>query len=108
MVRQGVRAIIESHPNLQVVGEARDGEEAVELAHSLHPDLVLMDIRMPRMNGIEATRKIKKMSPEIEIVGLSVYENEQVAAAMKRAGARECLSKGDSPKVLIDFLESLV
>lgn len=94
IVRKGVRRILESIKDLELVGEGADGEEAVELARSLHPDVVVMDINMPRMNGIEATRVIKEQMPDIGVIGLSVYDDKEVANAMKEAGASSYLTKG--------------
>jgi len=87
VVRQGLRLYLKRDPEIDVVGEASDGYEAVELARSLKPDVVLMDLLMPRMDGIEATEKIKAELPEVEVVALtSVLEDASVSGAI-RAGA---------------------
>ena len=87
VVRRGLRGFLELDPELEVVGEASNGEEAVELAHSLKPDVVLMDLLMPVMDGIEATGKIRRELPEVEVVALtSVLEDASVTGAIK-AGA---------------------
>ena len=87
VVRRGLRGFLELDPELEVVGEASNGEEAVKLAHSLKPDVVLMDLVMPVMDGIEATGKIRRELPEVEVVALtSVLEDTSVTGAIK-AGA---------------------
>ena len=87
VVRRGLRGFLELDPELEVVGEASNGEEAVKLAHSLKPDVVLMDLLMPVMDGIEATGKIRRELPEVEVVALtSVLEDASVTGAIK-AGA---------------------
>ncbi len=87
VVRQGLRLYLRRDPEIEIVGEAADGEEAVELARSLGPDVVLMDLLMPRMDGIEATEAIRSEMPEVEVVALtSVLEDVSVTGAI-RAGA---------------------
>ena len=93
MLRQGLRAVLETYPDMEVVGEAGNGEEAVTLAAQLRPSAVLMDINMPGMNGIEATKTIMLQQPEAIIVGLSVNATETSQEAMSRAGALELFTK---------------
>ena len=93
MVRQEIRGILENHEDMQVIGEASDGREAVRLADCLLPGIVVMDINMPKMNGIEATREITTRHPEIIVIGLSVNANEQIHQAMISAGAARFLTK---------------
>jgi DNA-binding NarL/FixJ family response regulator len=88
MFRQGLRTIFEAQPNLDVVGEARTGEEAIALSEQLEPDLVLMDIRMPGINGIEATRRILEASPHIRVLVLTMFQDEASVFTAMRAGAR--------------------
>jgi two-component system, NarL family, response regulator LiaR len=101
VVRQGLRLYLKRDPELEVVGEAADGEEAVQLARSLRPDVVLMDLLMPRMDGIEATEAIRTELPEVEIVALtSVLEDGAVTGAI-RAGAIGYLLKNTKAEELI-------
>ena len=93
LVREGTRQILEDHPGLVVVGEAADGEEAVALVSRLQPDVVLMDIAMPRLNGIEATRLIKKESTATSVLILSAYDDDQYIFALLDAGAAGYLLK---------------
>ena len=93
MVREGLRSILESYADLEVVGEAGDGMEAVKLARTRHPDVVVMDINMPRMDGIAATRQIKLDQPATAVIGISVQESAQVEQAMLSAGASKFLTK---------------
>ena len=101
MVRSGVRALLESVPNIEVVGEAADGEEACARALALQPDLILMDLHMPGLNGIEATRRILRDSPHIGVLVLTMLEDDDSVFAAMRAGARGYLLKGaDQDEVL--------
>ena len=87
ILREGLKALLSSSTELEVVGEAEDGREAVKLASELAPDLILMDLSMPRMNGIEAIKEIKKRHPEIKILVLTVYKTEEYVLASLQAGA---------------------
>lgn len=101
MVRSGVRALLASVPNIEVVGEAADGEEACARALELQPDLILMDLHMPGLNGIEATRRILRASPHIGVLVLTMLEDDDSVFAAMRAGARGYLLKGaDQDEVL--------
>jgi PAS domain S-box-containing protein len=106
MVREGFRSLIESDASLEVVGEAANGEEAVELAHALLPDVIVMDINMPRMNGIEATRRIKNEMPHVAIIGLSVHDDRGLTASMLDAGAVSYLTKGGPSEELARAIHS--
>ena len=92
--RDGLRALLDSAPDLEVVGEAGDGEEAVGLAARLQPDVILMDLNMPGMDGIEATRRILHTSPHISILVISMFEDDATVFQAMRAGARGYLLKG--------------
>ena len=93
LLRQGIRALIEKQTDMEVVDESEDGREAVELALKLRPNIVLMDIAMPGMNGIEATRNILAKAPGIRIIALSMHADRRYVAGMLEAGARGFLTK---------------
>jgi CheY-like chemotaxis protein len=101
IVREGIASILSAQPAIAVVAQARDGEEAVTLARRLHPDVIVMDVNMPRMNGIEATRRIISEQPDTPIIGLSVQDESGTADAMLRAGATAYLFKGGDPDDLV-------
>lgn len=90
--RQGLKALLALCPEVEVVGEAADGQESVALVAKHHPDVVLMDMRMPVMDGLEATRRIKSQWPEIKVIGLSMYPMYRIQA--HAAGADAFLLKG--------------
>ncbi|MFZ1747483.1 MAG: chemotaxis protein CheB [Nitrospirales bacterium] len=94
--REGLGTMLNACPDIQVVGEAENGEQAVELVQTLHPDVVVMDINMPVMNGIEATRLIKASHPSVYIIGLSMHGDQIVTKSFAEAGGDEYVSKGDS------------
>lgn len=93
LIREGTKQLLDEHPGLSVVGEAADGQEAVEVVTRLKPDVVLMDIAMPGTNGIEATRRIKKTSPSTSVLALTAYDDEQYIYALLDAGAAGYLLK---------------
>jgi len=92
--RDGMRALLFSAPDVEVVGEARDGEAAIRLAEKLQPDVILMDLGMPGVNGIEATRRILHTSPHISVLVVSMQEDDDSLFAALQAGARGYLLKG--------------
>ena len=94
LFREGVRALLASAPDVEVVGEAADGEEAVAHAVALQPDVILMDLQMPRVNGMEATRRILRTSPQIGIIVVTMLEDDDSVFAAMRAGARGYILKG--------------
>ena len=87
MVLQGLAELLGHHADIEVIGQAGDGEQAVEEARRLNPDVIVMDVSMPKMSGIEATLIIRKERPEIRIIGLSMYKASEQEAAMLQAGA---------------------
>lgn len=93
VVRDGIRRVLEMAPDIEVVGEAGDGLQAIDLARTLRPDVVLMDIGMPGMSGIEATRRIRNEVEGVQVLGLTVHEEEAYAIEMLKAGACGCIAK---------------
>ena len=104
LVRQGIRAFMETQPDLEVIGEAEDGKQAVSLAAQAIPDVVLMDLLMPGMDGVEATRRIKHESPRTQVVILTSYHEDEHIFPAIRAGALSYVLKDVSPAVLGDVV----
>src|SRR5215472_5105148 len=94
LFRDGLRALLSTAPDLELLGEATTGEEAIALAASLQPDVILMDLKMPGISGIEATRQILQASPQIGILMVTMFEEESAVFAAMRAGARGYILKG--------------
>ncbi|MES2570423.1 MAG: response regulator transcription factor [Verrucomicrobiota bacterium] len=107
VVRRGLRAMIEAHGEFEVCGEASDGRTGVQLASTLQPDIVIMDIGMPELNGFEATRRVRERSPKSEVLVLSMYHSEHVIREVLMAGARGYVLKSDAALDLVDALEAL-
>lgn len=101
IVRSGVRLLLEAEPDIQVVGEALDGAQAVELAASLRPNVILMDIAMPGMDGMEATRQIKARFSEIQVLVLTMHRKDEYFFEMLKAGASGYILKGADTSELI-------
>jgi len=93
MVRQGFRLILSAQPDMEIVGEAGNGRDAVEMAERLQPDLVVMDVAMPELNGIEATRRLASSAPRTRVLALSMYKDSVYVREILRAGARGYLLK---------------
>jgi DNA-binding NarL/FixJ family response regulator len=107
LMREGIRKILEEADDLEVVGEAGDGQEAVRLTRQLRPDVVLMDIAMPEMNGVEATREIKEVLPRTAILALSAYDEDAYVFALLEAGAAGYLLKGALSRQLVAAIQSV-
>ena len=107
VVRRGVRALLESHGNWEVCGEATTGRDAVEQSRRLRPDVVVMDLSLPELNGLDATRQILKDAPEIEVLVLTMHQSEELARDVLQAGARGYVLKSDADENLIAAVESL-
>ena len=108
VMRNGLRLLLERQPNLQVVGEAADGREAVEMAASSKPDIVVMDIAMPHLNGVEAARQIAGRSPQTAIAILSMHSDESYVIRSLKAGARAYLLKDSAEADLIAAIHAIV
>jgi two-component system, NarL family, response regulator NreC len=93
VVRQGFRLILAGQPDMEIVGEAGNGREAVELAERLHPDIVVMDVAMPELNGIEATRRLARLAPRARVLALSMHKDSVYVREILRAGAHGYLLK---------------
>jgi DNA-binding NarL/FixJ family response regulator len=107
VVRRGVRALLESQPGWEVAGEAVTGREAVDLAKRLYPDIVVMDLSLPELNGLDAARQILKDSPRTEVLVLTMHHSEELVRNVLQAGARGYVLKSDADASLIAAVESL-
>ena len=105
--REGLRALLEKHPGTKVAGEARDGVEAVRLCRELSPDIVIMDISMPGLNGIEAARKISKAKKAARIIALSMHNDRKYVTEIFKAGARAYLLKDSAFEELLDAIKAV-
>ena len=107
ILRQGIRSLLEARLGWQVVGEAVNGREAVEKAALLKPDVVLLDITMPELNGIEATRQILKAVPDTQVLILTMHESEKTMREVLQAGARGYVLKSDAPGDLLESIKAI-
>jgi len=107
IVRQGVRSVLANHPDIQVVGEAENATTLFATIDSLKPDVVLVDIRMPGQNGIEITQRLKRDTPEIKVIVLSTYDDDEYLFGALRAGAEGYLLKSASQEVLADSIRQV-
>jgi DNA-binding NarL/FixJ family response regulator len=107
VVRKGLRGILEAQPGWQVCGEASNGREAVRLVRELEPQIVVLDLEMPELNGLEATRQIKKEFPDTEVLIFTMHETEQLIRDVLAAGARGYVLKSDAGRHLVDAIEAL-
>jgi DNA-binding NarL/FixJ family response regulator len=107
LVRKGLRTVLENQPGWKVCGEAVNGRQVVELARQLRPDVIVLDITMPELNGLEATRQIRKALPKAEVLILTMHESEQLMSEVLAAGARGYILKADTSRLLVSAIESL-
>jgi CheY-like chemotaxis protein/anti-sigma regulatory factor (Ser/Thr protein kinase) len=104
LVRQGLASLLRGEPDISVIGEASDGESAIELVRNTRPSVVLMDISMPGMDGIEATRRIHEQMPEVKIIGLSMFQADEKGADIIAAGAVKFLAKTGPSETVIEAI----
>lgn len=107
IVRSGVRLLLEGEPDMQVVGEAITGEAAIEMAEALRPDVILMDIAMPGVDGIEATRRVKSASPQVGVLVLTMHRSDEHFFAMLKAGASGYVLKAADTHELLGAIRSV-
>ncbi len=107
IVRAGVRLMLNAQEDIEVVGEASDGQEALDLVAKLEPDVVLMDIAMPNLNGLEATRRIKESHPRVQVLALTMHDNEEYFFRLLRAGGSGYLLKKAAPTELVEAIRSV-
>lgn len=107
VVRRGLCALLQNQPGWEICGEATNGREAVEKAVKLNPDVVILDVGMPNLNGLEATRQIVKAKPQIRILILTLHDSDQLVQEVLNAGARGFLLKSDAARDLVTAVEAL-
>lgn len=107
IVRHGIRTLIAEHPGWEVCGEAVDGRDAIEKARALRPDLALLDVGMPNLNGLDAARQILAFAPRTRVLILTMHESEQVVREVLEVGARGFLLKSDAARDLVSAVEAL-
>jgi DNA-binding NarL/FixJ family response regulator len=107
VMRRGIRQLLETQPGWEVCGEAGNGREAVELVANLKPHVAIVDIGMPEMNGLEAARAIKKVSPRTEVLIFTMHDTEQLVHEVLSAGARGYVLKSDASRHLVNAVEAL-
>ena len=108
ILREGLKALLSSDADLTVVGEAQNGKEAIKLAETCRPDVILMDLSMPKVHGLEAIREIRKISPVTKIIVLTVHNNDEYVAATLQAGANGYVLKQASYVELIDAIKTVL
>src|SRR5438309_3101475 len=108
VLRRGVRVILEDNPNWTVVAEARDGQEAIEKANELKPDIAILDFSMPKSNGLEAAREILRSLPHTKVLILTIHDSDVLIQEMRQAGVHGYVRKRDSDRHLISAIKALV
>src|SRR2546425_663135 len=108
VVRRGLRTLLQTRPGWEVCGEAATGREAVEKTEKLKPDIVILDVAMPELNGLEAARLIRRARPEVQILVLTIYESEDLVRELLQVGVRGYIMKADAGRDLIAAMEALV
>ena len=107
-IRQGIRALIEASPGLEVCGEAENGEQAVQMTLEMKPDLVVLDITMPVMNGLDAAKAIRSCSPDTPILLVSIHNIETMIEDAKRIGVQGYVAKAQASELLVDAIQSIM
>jgi DNA-binding NarL/FixJ family response regulator len=107
-VRMSLRSLLESRHDLKVCGEAKDGEEAVQMARELNPDLIILDVHMPVLDGISAAKQIKSILPNVPVLMHSMYNGEQMDQMSRLAGAQGFVCKADTHRVLLNAVNTLL
>jgi two-component system invasion response regulator UvrY len=107
LVRTGIRRLLEDTDDIQVVGEAESGEEAIKLARELHPNVVMMDAKMPGIGGLEATRKMSRQFPDIKIIVLSAHTEEPYPSSFLQAGAAGYMTKGSGSSEMVHAIRAV-
>ena len=107
VVRSGTRELLERQPDFHIVGEAVDGEEAVRLTEELQPDVVVMDVRMPKMSGVEATKRIKAENPDVRVLVLTAHDDDEYVFALLQAGANGYLLKTSEIDELVKAIRTV-
>ncbi|HEY2459559.1 MAG TPA: response regulator transcription factor [Candidatus Acidoferrum sp.] len=108
IVRQGVRSILANRPDWEICGEASNGQEAVDAVSSLHPDLVVLDITMPQMSGLEAASRISQLSHKCPVLIFTMHESAALVADIRRSGAQGYVQKSQAARDLIHAIETLL
>jgi DNA-binding NarL/FixJ family response regulator len=108
IVREGLACLLAAEPDLTIVGEAADGDEAIDMVRRVRPDIVVMDINMPRLDGIEATRRIASEMPFIRVIGFSMHNAEEIELRIREAGAVAFLVKSGPPEALVEAIRASV
>ncbi len=108
IVREGIRSTLSAYPIIQIVGEAANGRDAIQKAHELKPDIVLMDINMPGIDGLHATAEIRRALPEVKVIALTVHDSREYVLEMLQVGAEGYVLKNTSPEELVHAIEAVM